>query len=362
MNIIERGRAFLQSLQALAGRSAWDWKRCPQCGDTLTIQNGGYTRGPWFLDGRQIVRVQRHWCYACRRSYSEQLAVLVRGSWYAREVHRAAVDHWQHSGTSLRCTAEVLRSWLGRQERWRLWWPLDEAVGPHCYLAASTVQRWLDAAGQVAQASVPGQLQGLAQSEELGADGLWARLRGQSKRVVLLLADSVTGLLWPPLVARGEESAAPWQRLFERARRAGLDWDGLRGVTSDGSHGLIAFLGQTLAWVQHQRCVWHLWRNLAGDLAQATAQAAAHVAADLADAVRTQVRAELVSLMHGVIDAHSYEQAEAALVALLSHPQGAAIGQYLNQHLDRILVHLVAYYAGLQCVRPNGIGATSGCA
>jgi hypothetical protein len=73
--------------------------------------------------------------------------------------------------------------------------------------------------------------------------------------VVLLLADSGTGLLWPPLVARGEESAAPWQRLFERARRAGLDWDRIRGVTSDGAQGIIAFLRQTLGWVQHQRCV-----------------------------------------------------------------------------------------------------------
>jgi hypothetical protein len=196
-------------------------------------------------------------------------------------------------------------------------------------------------------------LHGIAQSEELGTDGLWARLRGQSQRVVLLLADSITGLLWPPLVARGEESAAPWQRLFERARRAGLDWDRIRGVTSDGAHGVIAFLRQTLAWVQHQRCVWHLWRNLAGDLAQATAQAAANATSDLADAVRAQVRAELVALIHGVIDAQSYEQAETALVALLSHPQGAAIGQFLNGHLDRILVHLVAYYAGLQRVTPE---------
>jgi hypothetical protein len=200
---------------------------------------------------------------------------------------------------------------------------------------------------------VPGQLQGIAQSEELGTDGLWARLRGKSKRVVLLLADSITGLLWPPLVARGEESAAPWQRLFERARRAGLDWDRIRGVTSDGAQGVIAFLRQTLVWVQHQRCVWHIWRNLADDLAQAAAQAAAHVAGDLADAVRAQVRAELVVLIHGVIDAQSYEQAEVALMAVLSHPQGVAIGQFLNQHLDRLLVHLVAYYAGLPRVTPE---------
>jgi transposase-like protein/ribosomal protein L18E len=353
MNIIERGRAFLQSLQELAGCSAWDWKRCPQCGSTLTIKNGSYRRHPWFLEGRETVRVQRHWCRVCSSSYAEQSPLLVGGSWYAREVHRAAVDHWQHVGTSLRRTAEILRSWMGRQERWRLWRPLDDAAGERCYLTASTVQRWLDLAGQVAEASVPGQLQGIAQGEELGTDGLWARLRGKAKRVVLLLADSVTGLLWPPLVARGEESAAPWQRLFERARGAGLDWDRIRGVTSDGAQGIIAFLRQTLAWVQHQRCVWHIWRNLAGDLAQAMTQAAANVASDLADEVRAQVRAELVVLIHGVIDAGSYEQAEVALVALLSHPQGAAIGQFLNQHLDRILVHLVTYYAGLSRVTPE---------
>ena len=214
----------------------------------------------------------------------------------------------------------------------------------------SVVHRWLDQAGLVAQASVPGQLQDIGQSGKLGADGLWARLRGGAKRVVLLLADSVSGLLWPPIVAKGEESAGPWQRLFERARQAGLDWESIRGVTSDGAQGVSAFLRQRLAWVQHQRCVWHIWRNLAGDLASAAAQAAAEATDDMAKQVRQQVRSELVALMHAVIDAQSYEQAETALVALLSHPQGAAIGQFLNEQLDRILVHLVACYAGLQRV------------
>ena len=175
MNIIERGRAFVQSLRELAGRTAWDWKRCPRCGSTLTIKNGSYTRRPWFFSGRQCVRVQRHLCHACAKSYSEQSALLVRGSWYAREVRRSAVDHWQHGRLSLRRTAEFLRSWLGRQERWRLWRPLDTTpTDEPCYLAASTVHRWLDRAGVVAQASVPGQLQGIAQSTELGTDGLWA--------------------------------------------------------------------------------------------------------------------------------------------------------------------------------------------
>ena len=89
MDIIEHGRAFVQSLRELARRTAWDWKRCPQCGSTLTIKNGGYLRHPWFFAGRQTVRVQRHLCHACHSSYSEQSALLVGGSWYAREVRRA---------------------------------------------------------------------------------------------------------------------------------------------------------------------------------------------------------------------------------------------------------------------------------
>ena len=44
MNIIQRGEVFLQSLRALAGRSAWDWRRCPACGDTLTRKHGTYRR------------------------------------------------------------------------------------------------------------------------------------------------------------------------------------------------------------------------------------------------------------------------------------------------------------------------------
>ena len=76
----------------------------------------------------------------------------------------------------------------------------------------------------------------------MGTDGLWAKLKGQAQRVVLLVVDSVSGLVYPPVVAKGEESAGPWQRLFERAKQAGLDLDALRGVTSDGAQGLLAYL------------------------------------------------------------------------------------------------------------------------
>jgi hypothetical protein len=354
MNIIERGKAHLQSLFTLARRRVWDWKRCPTCGGTRTSCWGTYTRQPWSLDGgRQAVRVQRHKCYACNKTYSEQSALLVRGSWYARDVHRCAIDHWQHGGTSLRRTAEFLRSWLGRQERWRLWRPLDHERGEHCYLAASTVHRWLDGAGRSAQASVDGQLAGIAHTQAAGTDGLWTRLQGKAQRVVLLGVDSVSGLIYPATVAKGEESAKPWQRLFERAQRAGLDLAVLRGVTSDGAPGLLAYLRRSLTWVQHQRCVWHLWRNLGGELAKAASRAAAGLTGEAAEQARKQARDELGGLIHQIVDAHSYEQAEAALVTLLGHPRGARIGQLLNEQLDRVLVHLLDYYKGLPRVTPE---------
>jgi len=138
MTIIERGRAFVEGLRDLARRTAWDWQHCPHCGSRMTSKNGSYTRPPWTFAGRQEVRVHRHRCYACGRSYSERSPYLERGSWYAREVHRLAVDQWQHGGSSLRRTAEWGRSLLGRQERWQLGRPLD---------GAASALRWHWAAG-----------------------------------------------------------------------------------------------------------------------------------------------------------------------------------------------------------------------
>jgi hypothetical protein len=297
--------------------------------------------------------VQRHRCQTCGQTYSEQSALLIRGSWYAREVHRSALDHWQHVGTSLRRTAELLRSWMGQQERWQMWRPLAGASGERCCLTASTVHRWLDEAGKTAQASVAGQLSGIAQPQAVGTDGLWAKLKDRAQRVVLLVVDSVSGLVYPPIVATGEDSARPWQRLFARAQQAGLDLDVLRGVTSDGAQGLLAYLRRGLAWVQQQRCVWHLWRNLRGELATAARRAAAGLTGDAAEQARQQAREELGGLIHQIIDARSYEQAEAALATLLGHPLGATLGQLLNEQLDRVLVHLLDYYRGLQRVTPE---------
>ena len=271
MNIVERGRAFLQGLRALAERKVGEWRRCPHCRETETRKWGNSTRRPWFLRGRETVRVQRHRCAGCGRTSSEGSALLVRGGWYAREVKRSAIDHWQHLGTSTRRTAEVLRSLgssgrLGRQERWPVWRPLDPAPADRqaCQLSASTVERWLDQAGATARAGVAEQVVGVESSGQLATDGLWARLRGGTKRVVLALVDNVTGVVWPPVVVAGEGAAAAWETLFTRAEQAGLVLRELRGIASDGATGLERYRRQALPWVSHQRCVFHLWRGLAG--------------------------------------------------------------------------------------------------
>lgn len=358
MNIIERGRAFLQALHDLASRSSWDWRRCPSCGDTLTCKWGSYTRRPWFLAGRQTVRVQRHRCEACRRTYSERSALLVRGGWYARDVRRCALDHWQHLGTSTRRTAEMMRSWLGRQERWQRWHPLDgEPPGERCHLSGSTVERWLDQAGQAAQLSVPAQLAGAKSAGQLATDGLWARLGGGVKRVVLALTDPVTGLVWPPVVAVGEGAATHWAAVFQRAAQAGLVLTELRGLASDGAPGLESYRRQALAWVSHQRCVFHLWRGLAGTLSRAVAAAVeATVETTGASGQRpaAQVaRRTLIALVRAVYEAESMLAAQLALARLAAEPYAQELARAVAAHCDAALVHRCGYNQGLGRASPE---------
>jgi Transposase, Mutator family len=355
MNIIERGRVFVQKLQELAQQSGWDWRRCPQCGGRWTIKNGGRRNYPYFIGGRQEVRIQRHECHGCGAFYDDGYAFLVRGSWYAREVHRYAVDGWVHLRSSLRRIAETVRSWIGHQERWWLWHPWEkrpEGQG-ECRFHHSTVQRWVDRAGKKAQESVAGQLGGLSSSGQMGTDGLWVRLRGGGKRVLLTLVDSVTGLIWGMVVVAGEETAASWQKLFERAKEMGLLLEQMSGLTSDGAQGLLSYLREALSWVHHQRCVWHVWRNLAGDLASAVARATKGLAEDLAKTTAETVRRDLTVLLHAVIDASGYEQAEQALAQLKAHPFGGPLAKKVNEQFDRLLYPLLACHQGLVRIAPE---------
>ena len=95
----------------------------------------------------------------------------------------------------------------------------------------------------------------------------------------------------------------------------------------------------------HQRCLWHFWRNLRGRLAQACS--------GLAEAAAQQARGELLALLHGVLDAPSYEQAEAALVQLGKHAQGASLAALINEQFDHLLAHTLDYFWALVRVTPE---------
>jgi hypothetical protein len=273
-------------------------------------------------------------------------------------VRRGAIDHWQHLGASTRRTAEVLRSWLGHQERWQVWRPLDPAPSDAaaCHLSASTVERWLDRAGATAKAGVAEQLSGVESSGQMATDGLWARLRGGTKRVVLALVDNVTGVVWPPVVVAGEGTAAAWATLFTRAEQAGLLLSELRGIASDGATGLESHRRQALPWVSHQRCVFHLWRGLKGALTAAVATAttaAGEVGTAAARRVATQTRRALIDLIRGVYDATTDAGAQAALARLATHELGQALADLVAAHVDAARIHRCGYNQGLGRASPE---------
>lgn len=355
MNIIDRAKHFVRTLLDLANRTAWDWRRCPRCGGTDTCKHGFYPRNPWFFEGRKTIRIQRRRCYSCRGTYSERLAILVRGGWYAREVRRYAVDQWQHGGGSFRRIAEFVRSWLGKQERWHFWRPLDPNPYPseRCYLGASTVHRWIDQAGKEAQKMVKGQLDMVQTSGQVGTDGLWARLRKGAKRVVLIVVDNVTGIVWPPVVVKGEESSKEWKKLFERAKQAGLNLEEIRGVGSDGAKGLIGYLGSKLDWVNHQSCVWHIWRHLGGEISARVNEATEGLAGEAAKVARKAIREELTGLVRAVMDARSEASAFEALLQVEGHRLGKNLAREIARHLDSLLVYLRSYNAGLARAAPE---------
>lgn len=357
MHIVGRARAFVESLMAIGRRRDVERRRCRTCRSTQVYKHGSYTRHPWTLEGRQVVAVQRYRCQSCGATQSDEHPDLLPGSWYARSVRRYAIDHWLHAGSSLRRVAEMVRSLIGRQERWHIWHvgSAPDPPRPRCHLSHSTVYYWLDQAGRRAEAQVEALYEGVPTSGRMGADGLWARLRGGAMRVLLLLRDSVSGLLWPPVVAAGEEAAAAWAALLAQAQKAGLVLEDLRVMVSDGAQGLLSYLRGTLPHVYQQRCIFHLWRNLSGELARQVAQAAKALEDDDAQEARTRVRRELTTLIHGVMDAASFAAAEEALAQLKAHPQGGGIWRVLNARFIELLAHLMDDHRGVGRVTPEWV-------
>ena len=65
------------------------------------------------------------------------------------------------------------------------------------------------------------------------------------------------------------------------------------------------------------------------------------------------MRQELTALLHAIIDAPSYEQAEQALARLMAHASGAGLGKKLNEQLDRLFMYQLPDHRGLLRVSPE---------
>ena len=363
MNIVDRAQQFVHRLQSLARPSRWHGKTCPHCGSTVTVRNGTYARHPQTLRGRVTLRIQRHLCRDCGRSYAEQPPHLVPHSWYGRGVHRLGIDFWCHGRMSLRRAAEFLRSLISHQERWRLWQPWCEpSAEPGCRLHASTLHRWLDRAGQQAEATGSNQWAGVASSGLLGTDGTWARLRGGTTRVVLVLVDRVSGLCWPPVVAEGEQARAPWDRLLDRARQAGLDLWALRGIVSDGAWGLKTCLYWRLRRVRHQRCVFHLWRSLRAPLRDAVAPYCPRGADKASRAMREHLWRQIHHWQRAFFDepyaaaargADAQRVADHVLGEMAESALGQRVAEVLQRYRENVLVSCRPELVGLGRVGPE---------
>jgi hypothetical protein len=173
---------------------------------------------------------------------------------------------------------------------------------------------------------------------------------------VLAVVDTVTGVVWPPVVVAGEGTAAAWETLFRRAEQAGLVLSELRGIASDGAIGLESYRRRALPWVSHQRCVFHLWRGLRGELATAAATAAtaaAEVGQAAARRAATQARQTLTGLIRSVYDAATEAEAEAALARLAAHELGQALADLVAVHREAARYYRCGYNQGLGRASPE---------
>jgi len=83
------------------------------------------------------------------------------------------------------------------------------------------------------------------------------------------------------------------------------------------------------------------------------AKAAQGLSKEVAETARRLVREELTALLHAVIDAPSYEQAEQALMRLGQHPLGAQLAKKMNEQLDRLFFALLPEHQGLLRIAPE---------
>lgn len=351
MSIVTQAIRFLTGLLHPPARPV-----CPSCGSTVWKKFGTYWRGRRCLDRLQPrVSIQRYQCKSCKRTWSERPPWLAPRKWYGRDVIRMSLDLAMDCTTSWRKLAGLARAILtgdGRALRWAPWRkPKPGAEGVK--LAHTTLWRWFQEAAQRARESesVSNRYQGLF-SGVLATDESWGWLRGivdgLGRKVgfgVQVLVDGQTRLVFSLRRLEGQTEEALRVGIEGLAQR-GIDLQDLRVWLSDGLRTYEAILEMLNLWhVPRQRSVFHLWRNLAGELKVYSGQKGK----EQADQLRKAIRA--------VWDAQSEREAVVGLMALVGQygddPLAAKTVWLLRSTFKEATLHLKGIVPGL--ARTSGV-------
>ena len=333
-------KAFVDKLLRQPG----DPRRCPHCGSTLTKKNGTRGRALRDLGGIRSVRIQRHWCHACCRPYDEEVPDIAPHHWYTRRVQRTFVDMYTTIGGSLRRNARWITAEItgrGRTFLWDVlarapWWGRAPEPAPEIELSHTTGWRWVQAAGaswrrrKKAYSAVP-------QSGVVVSDATYVRMRGVWT-AILGVVDGIERMTFGLFHLATEESDEEIERAFDLAAKAGLNLEHIKVFVSDGAAGFRAFLARCLYGVRHQRCVFHLWRNVLPIITRYAAAAGK----ERADRLKTCIAC--------VWNATTRAEAEAMLTLL--------VGIYGTEHMAQEAVRVVqeTFEHALQPA-PKGAGA-----
>lgn len=314
MTIVTRAVRFLETLIRPPERPT-----CPKCGSPLWKRHGFRHRGQRCLDRlHRSVGIQRYRCLnaACRATWSEQPPWLSPRRWYGRDVIRKSLDLCLDCTTSWRELAEVLRAEIagtGRAQRWAPW-RRSKKDATAARLAHTTVWRWFQEAAVRAEAPerqadrYAGLFSGI-----LATDEAWGWVKGivdgVGRKVEFGLQALVDGrtrvvLRLTRLVGESEEALRAG---IERLPAVGVPLEAITTWLSDGSRTYPAVLAMlNLDQLPRQRSIFHLWRNLVGDI---TAYGVA-LGTDAADALRAAI--------HAVWDAPTERLAVRALFTLVA--------------------------------------------
>jgi len=340
MSLIADAKAFVDKLLHPS-----DPRRCPRCGVTWTKKNGTRGRNPRDLGGIRSVRIQRHWCYTCKHPYDEELPDIAAHDWYTRRVKRKFLDMYTTIGGSLRRCASWITAEITDRGRTFIWDPLARAPwwghapepDPESELSHTTGWRWVQAAGATwrkrkqAYAEVP-------QSGAVASDATYVRIRGVWT-AVLGVVDGIWRTTFGLFHLATGESDEAIERAFDLAAEVGLNLEMIRVFASDGAAGFREFLARCLYWVRHQRCVFHLWRNVLPIIERYAAVAGEQWAEGLKKCIAC------------VWDAESMAEAEVMLNLLVGVYGTQAIAEQavtlVQETFEQAMTHLSAGLAGV---------------